>query len=520
MQKWLVDLKLPNYSRLWGTLVVLCGLFVFVSCILFGLVHALLICILFALVYSIVCFICYHPDGKYLRDKIDGYYESLFIRTLGYVHRTSSKPQHEIPLKSSEKPTEKVQASKAIHREAQKIIQLIMRDFIHSWYGNVTSDLEFPDDVQKLLEHVALETNIRMQKIDLEEVITEITTLVIPYLETVNKSGTRKYNNIEVFDVSSESCLRAFECDDVVSHRALNSRELELKYYRQALDALIQCAFPDNYQNCDLACTFVRELLLKNIIEPLFDLLCDPDFLISSIPLILKKASPEKVQRESVEIKQENEELERKLSHGRLILKIKGSPVSQRRRFQTQSGRFCGSEHYSLTPAPEVPRGSPPIPRKFDKQRAATLASLPNKKRSTWAFSTESFETPLAQSMASYNAGSPQLGVEPEAFTASTYGMLNGNSPPKEGASVSHRSSTLTPNWNDRAEANERRISEGDDSAWDVVEYERGPIYFDRHVRVVSRSGSSSHVAYIFKVSPSPLYRYYSVSVPLILHCI
>ncbi len=476
------------------------GVIVCFSCLLFGLVPALVLCMIFSIIYSIVCFVCFQAEGVHLRDKLEGYYETLFIRIFSYAHRTQSSKE-QVPSKNSEKENsaaEKVQASKPCHREAQKIIQLVMRDFIHSWYGNVTSDLEFPDDIQKLLEHVALETNIRMQKIDLEEIIGEIATLVIPYLEAVNDSGVRSYNNIEVFDVNSETCLRAFECSDVVSHRALNSRELELKYHRQALDALIQCAFPDKYQHCDLECTFVRELLLKNIIEPLFDLLCDPHFLISSIPLILKKASPEKVQRELTQIKQENEELERKLSHGRLLLKIKGSPVSQRRRFQTQSGRFCGSDHYSPTPAPEVPQGSPPIPRKFDKSRAA----FSKNKRATWAFSTNSFETPLVHSSATttLDAESPQLGVEPEAFAdIITYGIRNSGSPPQTGALWSGRSSTLTPNENERVESNGRRSSEGE--TWDLIEFEKGPIYFDRHVRVVSGSGSSSHVAYIFKVS-------------------
>lgn len=498
MQKWLVDLRLPDYSRLWGTLVLIGGIVVCFSCFLFGFVPALILCLIFSIVYSIICFVCFHTEGVYLRDKLDGYYETLFIHILSYTHRTSSKQVPSKISKNDQTTAEKVPASKPCHREAQKIIQLIMRDFIHSWYGNVTSDLEFPDDIQKLLEHVALETNIRMQKIDLEEIVTEIVTLVIPYLETVNESGMRRYNDIEVFDVNSETCLRAFECSNVVSHRALNSRELELKYHRQALDALIQCAFPDKYQNCDLECMFVRELLLKNIIEPLFDLLCDPHFLISAIPLILKKASPEKVQRELAEIKQENEELERKLSHGRLLLKIKGSPVSQRRRFQTQSGRFCGSDHYSLTPAPEQPRSSPPIPRKFDKARAEPSKSLPSK-RATWAaFSTDFFETPLIQTPIASQIESPQLGVEPEAFTDITFGS---SSPPKGGAPWPHRSSTLTPGENDRVEEIGRRSSEGEDTAWDVIEFEKGPIYFDRHVRVVSGSGNSSHIAYIFKAS-------------------
>ena len=522
MQKWLVDLHLPSYSRLWGALVLTCSLLACLSIVLFGTVPGLLLCITFGLVYSVSCFFCYHPEAREWRHKLDGYYQSLFIHALGYVHistmnRPETKSNNDLPLPVSKLSSEtsqtskdvesdeqsQTQPSKACHREAQKVIQLIMRDFIHSWYENVTNDLEFPDDVQKLLEHVALETNVRMQKIDLEEIVTEIATLVIPYLEVVNDSGMRSYNNVEVFDVNSESCLRAVESNHVVTHRALNSRELELKYYRQALDALIQCAFPDKYENCDLACMLVREILLKHIIEPLFDLLCDPDFLLTAIPLILNKASPEKVQRELCEIREENEDLERKLTHGRLILKIKGSPVSHRRRFQTQSGRFFGSDHHSVTPAPGTQQTSPTMLRNHKGAAKSTAAS----KRATWAFSTHSFETPLAQSsMSSLSADSPQLGVEPEAFVASSYNLPNGASPPRDRAFNTY-SSTLTPSWGEKSDGEDgRRYSEGDESAWDLIDMDSeslpsgGPIYCHRYVNVIS-AGGSQHVAYIFKVN-------------------
>lgn len=544
MQKWLADLRLTSLSRLWWGVAVLCALVLFLSSILFGTMPVVVLCIAGGIAYSYMCFLCYHPDAKKWRETLDSYYEVLFVNVFGYVHSnvsTSMKPvakqeqpspaplqnasQGEVPTTSSTINTQKhqnrssrAQPSKLCHREAQKIIQLIMRDFVHQWYGDVTKDMEFPDDVQKVLEHVALETNIRLQEIDLEEIINEIAALVIPYLEVVNETGMRKYNDIEIFDVNHEKCLRAFESNHAVAHRALSSHDLELRYYRQALDALLKCAFPDKYQNCDLACMFVRELLLKNIIEPLFDLLCDPDFLLRSIPVILNKATVEKVERELANIRQENEELERRLSHGRLILKIKGSPVSQRRRFQSLSGRFGGSEQQSVPSSPEFQHISPRLLRKqrFTKQRPKSVAAVPT--RSSWACSTGSFETPFKSTSLTFPSDDPtlQLGVEPEAATATD--ALYRPSPPANtdtrhsfSSQSINRSSTLTPSdqvrgderplWETEEEGGRQRYnSNGEDSTWDLIEIPRGPIYVDRHVRVVSGSGSSSHTAYIFKV--------------------
>jgi len=52
------------------------------------------------------------------------------------------------------------------------------------------------------------------------------------------------YNGVMVFDVENKKCLRAFENNHRVAHRALRSPESELHHYRQALDTLL-C------ENCD-----------------------------------------------------------------------------------------------------------------------------------------------------------------------------------------------------------------------------------------------------------------------------
>lgn len=534
MQRWLADLQLTGLKRLFWANALLITLVVILSGILFGAISVVVLCAACGLAYSYMCFFCYHPDAAKWREKLDSYYEMLFTSVFSYRHSLSSfgshttkaqvvnEQSHSSSLQDTSKADSEVsrpQPSKPCHREAQKIIQLIMRDFIHKWYGDVTNDMEFPDDVQKLLEHVALETNIRLQEIDLEETVCEITALVIPYLEVVNETGARNYNGVEIFDVNYEKCLRAFESNPLIAHRALNSRESELRYYRQALDALLNCAFPDKYKKCDLACMFVRELLLNSIIEPIFNLLCDPDFLLRSIPVILNKASTEKVERELATIRQENEELERKLSHGRLLLKIKGSPISQRRRFQSLSGRFGESEQQPVSSSPEFQHISPRLRRKqwSEKQRPKSMIAIPSK--STWPPRTSSFETHYEQvendSSISLSDPTVQLGVEPD----STPSILPASLLNKDDTHTASRhtlssqsfiqSSMLTPSHQARNkemkaeeyEGNRQRCNSNDeDSTWDLIDVPFGPIYVDRHVRVVAGNGSSNHIAYIFKV--------------------
>ena len=293
---------------------------------LYGFIGFALLCGMGGLAYCCFNFLCYYREAEEWRKRVDQAYEKLFLTLLRHSPTIGTNKRN-------------VQVSQPCHKEAQKIIQLIMRDLVLEWYENVTDDSEFPEDVQKILEHLALETNIRLQNIDLDEVVCELLSLVLPYLEVVNAAGTLEYNGVTIFDVNHEASLRAFENNSRVAHRALRNPETEARYYRQAIDALIQSAVPPDYRNCDAACIFIREVLLENIVQPLIGLLCDPDFLNEAIPIVLSKAPKEKIERELQEIRRENEALENQVSKGKLLLVHKQAQL-QRRRFHSHSGRF------------------------------------------------------------------------------------------------------------------------------------------------------------------------------------
>ncbi len=476
MGKLLEGVKFTALNRLTWIVRFLCVVLTVSSWLLFGPTWSVLLCSICILGYCTASFLCYHPDAKPWRDRLDSWYEILFIWTLNYKH--SKKPsdtgtqtsesqllQQHPPSSRKDAPTaqnKKVQvhSSVACHKEAQKMIQLIMRDFIHKWYSDVTSDDEFPEDVQKILEHVALEINLRMHHIDLEEIVTEIATLVVPYLEVVNEAGTRDFNGVNIFDVNHEKCRREFESDGTVAHRALQTTGHEIRYYRQALDAVILCAFPTEYKNCDVARMFVREILLQNVIEPVLNLLCDTDFLYEAIPIILSKATPEKVERELADIQQENEELERRLNHGKLVVKIKNSSHQQNRRFHMSSTTFDQTENFG---GPSSPAPNSQLPCTLS--RSKTLASMPST-------STSDSRSPRRRSEA-----------VPEH-------SLAGAAPPH------YLTRSLPPEMIGVETISEFGSFEQVDN--DVVFIQLAPIYIERSVRVVS--GASSHTAYIFKV--------------------
>ena len=263
----------------WSAMIGTASLFTLCTA-LYGLPVAVLLGLLATSAYCGVTYVSFTLEGRQWRWALERHYEKLFAAVYGadsLQGRTiRGKDARETDDKSARR---RAQISIPCHKEAQKMIQLIERDFIESWYQNVTDDPEFPEDCRKVLEHVALEINIRVQQIDLDEVVHELLAAVLPYLEAVSRAGKLKYNGVEIFDVRHETCLRRFEEDPTVAHRALRSHDNEMRYYRHLLDVVIQSALPDEYGHCDATCMFLREVLLHNILQPTLSLLCDPNFL-------------------------------------------------------------------------------------------------------------------------------------------------------------------------------------------------------------------------------------------------
>lgn len=528
-------------------LVLLSLLLVASSSWLFGPVWTLILCAASGLSYCATSYICYRPEAREWRETLSDWYEKLFAWSLSYSHRPppplqgthrngTSKPDH-TPLKNPpyESQTraelssgavlndarppqpqamdqqteaeegEKIQPMKRCHKEALKIIQLIMKDFIVTWYANVTNDTEFPEDIQKILEHIALEVNGRLQQVDYQEVVVELLELILPYLEVLNEAGIRSYSGMELFDVTTETCVKQFEGNPKVAHYAMKSADHEKRHYRQALDALIQCAFPPEYAKCDVACMLVRELLITNIIEPLFNLLCDPVFLYEAIPLILAKATSEKICRQLDDIKQENEKLDRVLNRGRLIVNIMESQGRNKRRFCTSSGRFGHSAYYGSIPSPDLVSSR----RGRGRSRPQSIAVFPHMQRtSSGIYESNSWLTQSSRTFPRHNTideGSAEATYPPPTMSPKKFSSTNNVL--QRTLTNGDRSSYQQPNSViEEADFPEEGLEEESDSHertidGDYAVVQLSPIFIERHVRVEDPGAGKTYVAYIFKVS-------------------
>ncbi len=277
-----------RYSTVHLATIVLLGIISALTALLFSTV--ITICLLLSCVGSFlfVTILCYHQYGESFRRKLT----QLLLITFCEI-KTGKKQCH--------RPV-----SALIHYESQKIVRFVVRDFVMSWYSTISNDKQLPRDVIMLLQHVALELYFRLQKVDLNDLIIQILPVINPFLSTLNEVGYTTNNNIPIYDINHPNCVILFEKNPLLTHPALKSSDTEVQYLQKLVDSYLLSVIPSQYLKCDIALQLIRDALVHRLLKPLFDLLCDPNFLIDCIPLILSKLPQEKAQQILANITEEN----------------------------------------------------------------------------------------------------------------------------------------------------------------------------------------------------------------------
>uniref|UniRef100_A0A1X7V9E2 PX domain-containing protein n=1 Tax=Amphimedon queenslandica TaxID=400682 RepID=A0A1X7V9E2_AMPQE len=164
--------------------------------------------------YALVRYVFYHPGGRVWRLAIKPYLTSRLLLSAS-------------PAKSTSKRSE------LVHKEAQKFIQLIIRDFIVSWYKQISENPEFPQETVCLLEHLANDLQARVATVDIRSTILSLLPLLDPYLTALNEVGYVNERGKSTFDVTHTYCLMLFEKKPHLVHPALKNSQTEVEHLQR-----------------------------------------------------------------------------------------------------------------------------------------------------------------------------------------------------------------------------------------------------------------------------------------------
>ncbi|XP_060599757.1 sorting nexin-25-like [Ruditapes philippinarum] len=157
--------------------------------------------------------------------------------------------------------------SRNMDLELQDVIDLLLRDFILTWYKDLSVDRDSLQahlqlDLWKVIEKVS----DRLTKIDTVQFITQdVVNKLIQHFQDI-RLATRKG--------PSEEPVQKF-----VLHPWLLSEEKELNFLRKVSEALLLVFLPDYYSKSPPIRHLLREVLANAVLKPSIDLICDPDYI-------------------------------------------------------------------------------------------------------------------------------------------------------------------------------------------------------------------------------------------------
>ncbi len=288
--------------------VVLVGCTIATTFFLFSSLPILLFLLCGVALFSSVTVLCFHSSGQLCRDKLT----QLLMVSMAVYSNKGRQDSIGGTIATSKGPV-----SSLVHYESQKIVQLITRDFVMSWYSLVSKDKDVPRDVVCLLQYLALDLYFRLQRVNLRDTIAHLLPVINPFLSALNEVGhstSSSNSTLRIFDVNHPYCVILFEKNPRLIHPALKSSFTEVQYLQKLLDSYLLSSVPSQYLKCDVALQLVRNVLVDRLFKPVFDLLCDPVFLIECIPLILSKLPDTVVQEILADIHKENDILKSELS--------------------------------------------------------------------------------------------------------------------------------------------------------------------------------------------------------------
>ena len=176
-------------------------------------------------------------------------------------------------------------SSPIVDEQLSKIITLLLRDYISSWFSTLSNDEELYTEITKLVAHILSELEHRLSKVDWVVLITQDMPHVLINHIREHRACSEKFGTAYAGGKSLEELFHGCQ-----PHIALSSPDAERDYVRRIADMLLDTLLPPQEYQSDTIRLLLREILTSNVFLMLIDYFSDPDYLNE---MILRVLDPE-----------------------------------------------------------------------------------------------------------------------------------------------------------------------------------------------------------------------------------
>ncbi|XP_014666019.1 PREDICTED: sorting nexin-25-like isoform X2 [Priapulus caudatus] len=164
--------------------------------------------------------------------------------------------------------------SLAVDQALGEAIQLTMRDYVISWYQEISNDTnEFSKVLEADVWEMLQQLTKKSRDIDKVQVISQdVVQKLCDHFRSIRHCSSRN----EMFSL----------------HPCLMSEETETEYLRQACDVILVLALPAKHQQASVIRYLLREVMLS-VLKPCIDMVCDPDYINQKLVIWLESRETE-----------------------------------------------------------------------------------------------------------------------------------------------------------------------------------------------------------------------------------
>ncbi|XP_072907794.1 sorting nexin-14 isoform X3 [Hemitrygon akajei] len=175
--------------------------------------------------------------------------------------------------------------SSKVDASLSEILELVIENFVHPWYRDVTDDEAFIDELRVTLRFFAAVLVRRTQKIDVPVLVNrKLLNAAVKHIEVISKARQK----VKHSEYLQQAALEEYGPD---LHLALRSRRDELQYLRKLTELLFPYILPPKSTECRSLTLLIQEILAGSVFLPSLDFLADPDT-VNHLLLIFIDNSP------------------------------------------------------------------------------------------------------------------------------------------------------------------------------------------------------------------------------------
>ncbi|XP_041357035.1 sorting nexin-25-like isoform X2 [Gigantopelta aegis] len=162
----------------------------------------------------------------------------------------------------------KVIISRNLDNTIQEVLDLVIQDFIISWYRNLGKDQHaLVTSVQSEIWQTIEELSKRLSKIDFVKVIAQdVVDHLHNHFRDIRLANKKNVENTETVS-------------KFVLHSWLRDEAAEIDFLRTLCETLLLTLLPAPYRRCASIRHMLRDIITSAVIKPTINMLCDPDYL-------------------------------------------------------------------------------------------------------------------------------------------------------------------------------------------------------------------------------------------------